>query len=135
MDVSKGASKSQSFSSIQVPTSWPTSETDPQDELENPKEASDWKQVTVPTEIQFLIQLRNRLHFGQASTDKTPFTQPPLSSQLNWSASTGTADLILEGNYTNGDLDTITTLFLDNCTRVTALDSLPLQITLSLIHI
>ena len=52
-----------------------------------------------------------------------------LKSKLNWSASTGISELILEGNYEDSELDTISKLFLDNCTRVTDLDSLPATIT------
>ena len=49
---------------------------------------------------------------------------PPLSAELNWSATTGIAELILEGDYHNKELNTITQLLLDNCTRVTDLDIL-----------
>ena len=45
------------------------------------------------------------------------------------SASTGAAKLILEGSYYNGELDTITQLLLDKCTRVTELDILDPTIT------
>ena len=112
-NISRQHTQAQSFSSVQVPASWPTSTNfNPSASvLENPKTATDWRQVTIPQEIQFLMQLRNRLHFGQAHHDRTPFTIPPLSCELNWSASTGTADLILEGNYSNPDLETITTCF------------------------
>ena len=79
--------------------------------------------------IQFLLCLRNQRHFGQAGSDRTPFTTPPLSTELNWSASTGTAELILEGDYHNSELNSITQLLIDNCTRVTDLDSLEPTIT------
>ena len=82
-----------------------------------------------PQEIQFLLRLKNQRHFGQAKTDETPFTVPPLSMQLNWSASTGAAELILQGHYHNDDLQTITQLLIDNCTRVTGLDILEPTIT------
>ena len=57
---------------LQVPISWPTSETyDPNVNynLEDPKqvkEAADWREVNCPKEIEFLLRLRNQRHFGQA---------------------------------------------------------------------
>ena len=79
-----------------------------------------------PAEIELLIKLRNRQHFGQLENEKTPFTQEPLKSKLNWSASTTTADLILEGKYSPTDIDDISKLFLSSCKKSTELDSLPL---------
>ena len=96
----------------------------PPTQLSDPKLAQDWWEVKCPTEIEFLIKLRNQRHFGQAEHDKTPFTQEPLHSRLNWSTSTGTADLILEGNYSPNDIDDISQLFLTHCKKATALDSL-----------
>ena len=117
---------------LEIPASWPTDQDSydhEPDVLEDPKTATDWRETKCPTEIAFLIKLRNRLHFGQSEYDKTPFTQEPLKSKINWSASTGISELILEGTYEDSELDTISKLFLDNCTRVTDLDSLPANIT------
>ena len=112
---------------LQIPTSWPTA-SDPITSplvLEEPKTATDWRETKCPREIEFLVKMRNRMHFGQSEYDKTPFTQEPLKSKFNWSASTSTSELVLEGAYTDPDIDSISKLFLDNCTRVTELDSLP----------
>ena len=99
-----------SINCLEIPTSWPTDHnTDNQgpDTLEDPKTATDWRETKCPTEIAFLIKLRNRLHFGQSKYDKTPFTQEPLKNYINWSASTGTSELILEGSYDDSKIDTI----------------------------
>ena len=42
---------------------------------------------------------------------------------MNWSASTGAADLILEGDYSSNDIDDISQLFLSHCKKATDLDS------------
>ena len=130
----QGKSKaSTGIHSLQVPSSWPSEPTHNSQaddfSLEDPKTATDWRSVQCPQEIQFLLRLRNQRHFGQAQTDDTPFTRPPLSEQLNWSASTGTAELILQGQYQNEELHHITQLLIDNCTRVTDLDILEPSIT------
>ena len=128
---SKGTSPKQ-IHAIKVPTNWPTSKSPnlTSTQLSDPKLAKDWREVKCPQEIEFLIKLRNQRHFGQAEHDKTPFTQEPLRSRLNWSASTGTADLILEGNYSPNDIDDISQLFLTHCKKATALDSLHHLVTL-----
>ena len=85
---------------LQIPTSWPTlSDTNIPNSisLEDPKFATDWRETKCPIEIDFLIKMQNQRHFGQSESDKTPITQEPLKSKLNWSASTSTSELILEG--------------------------------------
>jgi hypothetical protein len=70
------------ISRLQVPVPWPTAaEYDDEEDydLEDPKstnqkDPSKWKEVNCPKEIEFLLRLRNQLHFGQAETDGTPFT-------------------------------------------------------------
>ncbi len=88
-----------------------------------------WKAVDLPAEILEALLKRNRRHFGQAH--KTPFTVPPLSQAVDFSASTITSDLILEGDYTSSDLDAITALLVEHLQQTTQLDTVQ---TLSLIH-
>ena len=122
---------------VQVPAEWPTSmEYDPNSDLtltdpKTLKAASDWREVLCPKEIEFSLLLRNQRHFGQAETDKTPFTQPPLQHQLNWSASSHSAELVLEGDYDTTAIDDISALLIDNLTRVTDLDSLPKAVNMN----
>ena len=120
-----------SISSLKVPASWPTRDNHDSNniDLENPKNATDWRIVVCPKEIQCLLRLHNQRYFGQAKSDSTPFTVPPLLTELNWSALTGGAEIILEGDHQKEDLDTITQSLLDNCTRVTDLDILESTIT------
>ncbi len=86
---------------------------------------TEWKKIDVPDEIVKHLLERNQKHFGQANG--TPLTCPPLSDILDWSASTETADLILEGDYDDDELDEKTALMLRHMKRSTTLDSLSLQ--------
>ena len=69
----------------------------PRHEGTDPKICTDWIQVDVPTEVLRLLQERNRAHFGQAFG--TPFTVPPLSTELGFDGVTATGQEILEGKY------------------------------------
>lgn len=64
---------------------------------EDPKTCTEWTQIDVPTEIVYHLQQRNQHHFGQAHS--TPFTVPPLSTDLGFRGN-GLASLdILQGQY------------------------------------
>ena len=71
---------------VEIPNSWPPvhQPLDSVDQLEDPKTCNSWRLVTEPTEIEYYLMLRNRLHFGQA--EGTPFTRPPLQPDVDWSA-------------------------------------------------
>ena len=79
MKFSRTASSSvQTIQRLEVPRDWPHSEDDydPTIPLQDPKKSSQingWRTVNCPTEIAFLIQLRNKRHFGQAEMENTPF--------------------------------------------------------------
>ena len=93
--------------------------------LKDPKKVKDesaWREVNCPKEIEFLLRLQNQRHFGQA--EGTPFTTPTMKKRFNWSASTVEAEMVLEGQYFEPELDEIQKLFLDNLTRVTETDKL-----------
>eukprot|EP00980_Cylindrotheca_fusiformis_P006938 scaffold1446_cov73-Cylindrotheca_fusiformis.AAC.1 len=47
--------------------------------------------------MEFYIQMRNRLHFGQAQG--TPFTTDSLRNDIDWSATSPEAENILNGGY------------------------------------
>ena len=86
-------SAQQHITKLEVPASWPTSqdETDKALDLEDPKtitEQENWREVTCPTEIAFVLKLRNIKHFAQAATDGTPFTTPEMLHKFNWNATT-----------------------------------------------
>ena len=104
--------------------------------LEDPKTVDDddqslWTEVNDPKEVEFLLRLRNRKHFGQSEHEKTPFTQEPLKTKFNWSATTGVAEKVLHGDYTDEEIVGIQRLFVDNCRRVTELDSLAPKVTIA----
>ena len=67
-------------------------------DLENPITATEWTTITDPDDIEYYLQIRNRIHFGQAQG--TPITEPPYSTLLNWEATTTTATNILDGKHT-----------------------------------
>ena len=120
------------LSRLEVPASWPNSTTFDEDTstLEDLKQATTWRTVVAPKDIEFLLKSRNRRHFGQAETKGTPMTTPRMKRQFNWSATTKAAELVLEGDYEDDELDSISQLMLDDFTRVTDLDSLPQYITM-----
>jgi hypothetical protein len=112
-----------------------TTEDDIMITLEDPKTVDKddntlWTEMNDPKEVEFYLRLRNRRHFGQSEHEKIPFTQEPLKTKFNWSASTGVAEKVLHGDYSDEDLEEIQRLFVDNCQRVTELDSLSPKITI-----
>ena len=54
-----------------------------------------------------------------------------MRTKFNWEASTAESELVSEGKFADHELSPITSLFIDNLTRVTDLDSLPPQITVA----
>ena len=93
----------------------------------SPKTCTEWKSVELPKEINDYILARNRTHFGQAHG--TPWTIPPLSEAIDFDAASATADLILEGDYTNPELDDLTSLMIKHMKRKANLDSIAGEIT------
>ena len=79
-----------------------------------------------------MLTLRYQRHFGQAEYEGTPFTQEPLRTLFNWSASTHQAELVLEGSYTNAEMDSVCQSLLDSMARSTPLDHL--EATVSIQH-
>lgn len=104
----------------------------PVDPTANPKEvdltdSTKWRSIKVPIEIERILTRRNRKHFGQADG---PWLQPPLSQQVDFTASTVTSELILNGEYDASELDEITQLMIDNLSiNDQQADTLPLLIT------
>jgi hypothetical protein len=112
----QGIKRSKGISSLQIPASWPTTEAGflaaPP---ENPKTCSTWRTVSTPAEIEFYIQMRNRLHFGQSQG--TPFTTSPLAQRYDWAANSPEAERTLDGEFTPDDLEDLQQLLLSHCTR------------------
>jgi exonuclease III len=123
--------QSRGFTSIDVLTSWPkpSDDTTQTTSLPDPKKATSWRTADLPQDVLHYLLLRNRLHFGQA--EGTPFTLPPFSIKLNWEASTATAELFLEGEYTNDKLSDIQELLVAHCARLSPLDDIPAEITVN----
>ena len=81
----------------------------PMDEAEDPKKCTKRRAVDMPDEIVDLLRKRNQKYFGQAQG--TPFT-PPLSEHTDFTASTASAEMILERDYDSSELDLITELLI-----------------------
>ena len=79
------------------------------------KTTTKWRSIDVPAEIESTLQNRNQKHFGQAQG--TPFTIPPLSEMVDFSASTHTANLILDGQFTNKNISDTTQLMISHLKR------------------
>eukprot|EP00957_Ditylum_brightwellii_P161619 12305375-Ditylum_brightwellii.AAC.1 len=71
--------------------------------------------VDTPQDIAFYLKLRNQLHFGQPQG--TPFTIPPLKHKVDWAANLITLELILNGDYSNEELDVLAKKLLNHCKR------------------
>jgi hypothetical protein len=117
---------------LQIPPPWPTQQ-DPTtgnwtDTKAWDKAKQPFREVNLPSELEYFLIQRNRRHFRQAQG--TTFTKPPFSTSLNWQADTNAADLILEGDYDTTDLDDVTALLLRHCERVTELNTIPHQLTI-----
>ena len=94
----KSSPRSKGLSSLQIPLH-------PDDD---PKTCTEWITIEAPDQIVEKLRDRNRQHFGQAQG--TPFTVPPLSEHLDFTAATSHAEAILDGNYDTSDLADITAL-------------------------
>ena len=92
----------------------------PSDPEVDPKKCTSWIQVDVPSEILTLLQKRNRHHFGQAQG--TPFTIPPLSTQLGFNGNSTYGAQILDGTYDSRDLDSNVKLLIQYMQRVANID-------------
>jgi hypothetical protein len=118
---------------LQIPSLWPTQQ-DPTkgnwtDAKAWDKAKQPFREVNIPSELEYFLIQRNRRHFGQA--EGATFTKPPFSTSLNWQADPNAANLILEGDYNSTELNNITARLLRHCERVKELDTIPHQITLA----
>jgi hypothetical protein len=130
----RGKSQKSNLTTVDIPASWPSPDQldDPQTHVDDPKvwdkEDKPFRTLTLPEEITQYLKARNQRHFGQATG--TPFTQAPLTELITWQADTDTAELILQGEYTNDELDDITQLLLKHCQLVSTPDVIKPDLTL-----
>eukprot|EP00957_Ditylum_brightwellii_P186973 14239238-Ditylum_brightwellii.AAC.1 len=103
-----------SITSLKIPESWPQigDEINTVTNLDNPKKAKVWQLIETPQEIAHYLNIWNRLHFVQARG--TSFTIPPLSIEVDWSVNSIMSELILEGNYTNEEIDALVLKLLEH---------------------
>eukprot|EP00957_Ditylum_brightwellii_P151918 11568757-Ditylum_brightwellii.AAC.1 len=106
-----------SITSIKIPESWQQIGDDISTvtNIENPNKAKVWQLMEILQEIMHYLTFWNRLHFGQ--TRGTPFTIPPLSIEVDWVANAITSELIVEGPYTNEEIDALTLKLLEHCKK------------------
>ena len=133
MSFVRGKYKKSALSTISIPESWPDpdviTETSSLDDAKQwDEEKKRFRSVTLPAEIEFYLMQRNKRHFSQA--EGTPFTRPPLSDCLNWEASTSTAELILNGNFSNKELHDVAQLLIKHCKAPVPLDSIAPKMTM-----
>jgi hypothetical protein len=95
----KATTTTSTLDQLEIPANWPPPFTPMGNirSLPDPKATSEWQLITSASEIEYYLQLRNRLHFGQAKV--TPFAQPDLQSIITWGADTDTVEDILSGTY------------------------------------
>ena len=114
--IRKNQSK-QGISALQVPA-------DPDDD---PKTCTQWRTVDLPEEILELLRKRNQAHFGQA--EGTPFTLGTMRQAFDFTGSSHTSELVLNGEYTNDETDAITSALIRFSKKHTALDTQSWRIT------
>ena len=120
------ANTSGGINRLEIPRGWPSMDAYNEDgeyDLIDPMkldkdDSSVWRQINCPTEIEFYLRLRNQRHFGQAETDKTPFTTEERKEEFDWAASTSAAEEVLEGTYVNATMTEVEKLFVQNLSRV-----------------
>ena len=83
--------------------------------------------MDAPEEITQYLLAHNQKHFGQAAG--TPFTVPPLRHHVDFSASTESCELILEGTYNTETLQDLTRLLVAHMKKKIPLNILPASIT------
>jgi hypothetical protein len=94
----KGTTTVSTLTQIDIPSNCPPppfQALTPTTTLSDPKIATKWATITDPSEIEYYLQMRNRLHFGQAHG--TPFSQPELASAIPWGADSVISEQILLG--------------------------------------
>ena len=89
----------------------------------------DWISIDTPDEIAERLLQRNQTHFGQAHG--TFPTVPPFSEWVDWSASSHTADLILEGNWPTDEVDSVSQDVIKHMRARTELDSVEDTLTIN----
>ena len=93
----------------------------------NYKSCKDWITLDAPKDIEEKLRERNQTHFGQAH-GKFP-TVPPFSEWIDWGASTHVAELLLEGTFDAGEIDSLTKDLLRHMEKRTSLDDIPDELT------
>ena len=95
----KATTTTSTLDQLEIPANWPFPFTPMGNiqSLPDPKTTSAWQIITSASEIEYYLQLHNRLHFGQAKV--TLFAQPDLQSIISWGADTDIVKDILSGAY------------------------------------
>jgi hypothetical protein len=88
----------------------------------NYQQCTEWITLDTPKDIEKKLRERNQRHFGQAQG--TFPTIPPFAEWVNWSASTHTSELLLEGSFSNDDLSSLEQDLLKYMEAKTSLDSI-----------
>jgi hypothetical protein len=126
----RGKSQNGGLTNIEIPDTWPSpGETGEWcDAKTHDKQKQNFRNLTIPSEIEYYLMERNRRHFGQAQG--TPFTQTPLAELISWQADTEVAKLILHGEYNNAELDDVFQLLLPHCEATTKLNTITTTIAM-----
>jgi exonuclease III len=93
---------------------------------DNPASCTQWRTVDLPSEIEASLCARNQLHFGQA--EGTPLTTAAMKELFGYNGDGYAADLVLQGDFQQADLDQYSTLFLHHMQSVTPLNTCKLEI-------
>jgi exonuclease III len=95
----------------------------------DPKSCTEWQQIDIPDKILDHLIKRNQYHFGQAHG--TPFTIPPLSDQLGFTANTAASHDILTGQFDSQQLDSNVQLLISHLRQVQEMEHEPARPTIT----
>ncbi len=100
----------------------------PSPPMADPKTYTTLVQIDVSSKVVFHLCKRNILHFGQANG--SPFTVPPLSTQLGYDSQSKTADQILRGVYQYLGDNSNVQLLLNYLTNTADIEQLQVETTI-----
>jgi hypothetical protein len=119
----KDSSTTSTLEQLEIPADWspPFTLMESITSLTDLKKTVLWQSITSPSEIEYYLILRNRLHFGQAQM--TPFAKQPLRNNVSWGADTRRSEEILNGAYIPPESVTkLCAIQLEHCKRRSSTD-------------
>ena len=88
----------------------------------------DWTVLDDPKEIEKALLHRNRQHFGSAQS--TPFTEPPLREEVDFTGASASSQLILQGRCTT-DISAIPSALIQKLAIIAPISKIKSELSMS----